>query len=59
MSNIKGELFKDKSGEIRARIKGNNNKIIATTEGYKNKNGAENALKLLGINKKDIKDLRK
>lgn len=59
MPNIKGELFKDRKGEVRARVRGKNNRIIATTEGHKNKGGAENALKLLGVNKKDINDLRK
>ena len=59
MPNTKGELFKDKRGEVRGRVRGNNNRIIATTEGYKNKSGAENALRLLGVNKKTINDLRK
>ncbi len=59
MPNTKGELFKDKKGEVRARVRGNNNRIIATTEGYKNKTGAVNALRLMGINKKAINDLRK
>lgn len=59
MSNTKGELFKDKKGELRGRVRSNNNRIIATTEGYKNKSGVENALKLLGINKRSINDLRR
>lgn len=59
MPNTKGELFKDKKGETRGRVRGNNNRIIATTEGYKNKSGAENALKLLGVSKSAINDLRK
>lgn len=56
MANTKGEIFKDRKGEIRARVKSSNGKIIATTEGYKNKSAAENALKLLGVNKKDTTD---
>lgn len=59
MGNVKGEIFKDKAGELRARVRGGNNRIIATTEGYKNKSAAKNALDLLGVNKKDISDLTK
>lgn len=59
MKNTKGEIFKDKKGEIRARVKSTNGNILATTEGYKNKASAENALKLLGVNKKDTEDLTK
>lgn len=56
MANTKGEIFKDKAGEFRGRVKGANGKILATTEGYKNKSSAENALKLLGVAKKNTKD---
>ncbi|NCS98852.1 DUF1508 domain-containing protein [Candidatus Parcubacteria bacterium] len=59
MKKVKGELFKDRKGEIRGRVRSNNGNIIATTEGYTRKGSAENALKLLGVNKKDTKDLRK
>lgn len=59
MSKLKGEIFKDKKGEIRGRTKSINGNIIATTEGYKRKAGAENTLHLLGISNKNIKDLRK
>jgi uncharacterized protein YegP (UPF0339 family) len=59
MSNTIGEIFKDKKGEARGRVKGANGKILATTEGYKNKVSAENALKLLGVLKKNTKDLSK
>lgn len=57
--NTKGEIFKDKAGEFRGRVRGGNNRIIATTEGYKNRQAAENALRLLGVNQKDRKDLTK
>jgi len=58
-NNTKGEIFKDKAGEVRGRVKGGNGKILATTEGYKNKASAENALKLLGVLKKNTKDISK
>lgn len=59
MPKTKGEIFKDKKGEIRGRVKSNNGNTIATTEGYKSKKSAENALKLLGVNKKGTEDLTK
>ncbi len=59
MSKTKGKIFKDSKGELRGRVVSNNGNIIATTEGYKNKSSAENALKLLGVNKKDTEDLTK
>ena len=59
MANTKGEIFKDTKGEIRGRVKSTNGNILATTEGYKDKRSAENALKLLGVNKKDTEDLTK
>ena len=59
MSNIKPEIFKHRQGKIRGRVRGNNNRIIVTTEGYERKAGAENALGLLGISKRSINDLRR
>ena len=41
----KFEVFKDKSGEWRFRLKARNNKIIATSEGYTSKRNA-----VIGIN---------
>lgn len=57
MANSKGEIFKDKNDEFRARIRGGNGQTIATTEGYVNKNGAKRALEILGVNQKNTKDL--
>lgn len=35
------EIYKDKVGEWRWRLKAANNEIIATSEGYKEKTGCE------------------
>ncbi len=59
MADLKGEIFKDKKGEFRGRTKSNNGNIIATTEGYKNKQSAKKALDLLGIKKNKIEDQTK
>ena len=40
----KFELFKDKKGEFRWRLKAGNGEIIATSEGYKTKAGANNGI---------------
>ena len=38
------EIFKDKKGEFRFRVKARNGKIIATSEGYKTKRSCENGI---------------
>jgi len=38
------EVYKDKAREWRWRLKGTNNKIIATSEGYKEKAGCEDGI---------------
>ena len=40
----KFELYKDASDEYRFRLKAGNGEIILTSEGYKNKAGAENGI---------------
>lgn len=55
----KGEIFKDKANEHRARVKGGNGQKIAVTEGYKNKSDAKRALEIMGVKKKNTKDLTK
>jgi uncharacterized protein YegP (UPF0339 family) len=40
----KVEIFKDKKGEWRFRVKAGNNKIIAVSEGYKTKQGCKNGV---------------
>ena len=46
---MKIEIYKDKQGEYRARIKSPNGKIIwATSESYKQKRSVEKAVEMLG-----------
>ena len=40
----KFELYKDKAGEYRFRLKAKNGEIIATSEGYKTKASCENGI---------------
>lgn len=51
--NPKFELYEDKSGEFRFRLKAKNGQVIATSEGYKAKksclNGIESVRKNAGI----------
>ncbi len=45
---MKFEVYKDKSGEWRWRLKATNGQIIATSgEGYVNKSGCESGIDLL------------
>ncbi len=59
MTKAKGEIFKDKNKDFRGRVKSSNGRKIAVTEGYENRNGAENALKILGISKRNMVDKTK
>ncbi|WEK62197.1 MAG: YegP family protein [Candidatus Microbacterium colombiense] len=38
------ELYTDKSGEYRFRLKAGNGEVIATSEGYSSKSGALNGI---------------
>ncbi len=38
------ELYEDKAGEYRFRLKARNGEVIATSEGYKSKSGCENGI---------------
>ena len=40
----KFELYKDKAGEVRFRLKAGNGENILASEGYKDKSGAENGI---------------
>ena len=40
----KFELYKDKGGEFRFRLKAGNGEKILASEGYKDKSGAENGI---------------
>ncbi|MFA9379796.1 MAG: YegP family protein [Acetanaerobacterium sp.] len=42
--NPKFELYSDKSGEYRFRLKARNGEIIAVSEGYKSKQSCENGI---------------
>lgn len=43
-TNPKFEVYKDKAGEFRFRLKARNGEIIATSEGYKAKDGCKNGI---------------
>ena len=49
----KFELYKDKSGKFRFRLKASNGQIIATGEGYKTKTGALNGIASIKRNAAD------
>lgn len=44
MANGKFELYKDKAGEYRFRLKAGNGENIGSSEGYKTKSGATNGI---------------
>ncbi len=44
VTNPKFELYEDKAGEFRFRLKARNGEIIATSEGYAAKSGALNGI---------------
>jgi uncharacterized protein YegP (UPF0339 family) len=46
----KFELFKDKSGKYRFRLKASNGQVIATGEAYESKAAAENGIKSVQTN---------
>ena len=55
LPNPKFEVYKDKKGEIRFRLKSSNGQIIATSEGYKDMAGAMNGVKSVKKNAADAK----
>ena len=44
VKNPKYEIYQDKAGEYRFRLKAANGQVIATSEGYKAKDGCENGI---------------
>jgi uncharacterized protein YegP (UPF0339 family) len=44
MTHPKFEMYEDKAGEFRFRLKARNGEIIATSEGYKTKASCENGI---------------
>ncbi len=51
----KYEIYRDKAGEIRFRLKASNGQIIATSEGYSAKASAVNGIDSIGRNAPDAK----
>lgn len=49
----KFELYKDKRGEFRFRLKAGNGEVIATSEGYSSKAGAKNGIESVRKNAPD------
>ena len=52
-TNPKFELYQDKAGEYRFRLKARNGEIIATSEGYKTKASCENGIESVRKNVPD------
>ena len=50
MSHPKFEMYQDKAGEYRFRLKARNGKIVGTSEGYTNKAGCLNGIESVKIN---------
>ena len=55
LKNPKFEVYLDKAGEFRFRLKARNGEIIATSEGYKAKASALNGIQSIGKNAPDAK----
>lgn len=53
--NPKFEMYEDKAGEFRFRLKAKNGQIIATGEGYKAKSGCKNGIESIRKNAPDAK----
>lgn len=53
VSNPKFEMYKDKGGEFRFRLKARNGQIIATSEGYASKASCENGIESVRKNAPD------
>ncbi|MCR5686079.1 MAG: YegP family protein [Lachnospiraceae bacterium] len=53
IKNPKFEIYKDKAGEFRFRLKATNGQIIATGEGYKDKKACKNGIESVKKNAAD------
>lgn len=51
----KFEMYTDKAGEFRFRLKAKNGEVIATSEGYKTKTSCENGIASVKKNAEDAK----
>lgn len=49
----KFEIYKDKAGEFRFRLKASNGQIVLSSEGYKSKSGVQNGIKSVQNNAGD------
>ncbi len=54
----KFELYEDKAGEFRFRLKARNGEVIATSEGYKAKNSALNGIESVKKNAVDAETVK-
>ena len=52
-SNPKFEIFEDKAGSFRFRLKSRNGKVVAVSEGYTTKAGCENGIESVRKNAPD------
>ena len=62
LTNPKFEVYQDKAGEFRFRLKARNGEIIATSEGYKAKSGCMNGIDSIKRNAPDaeiVEDIKK
>ena len=50
VSNPKFQLFRDKAGQFRFRLRSRNGKIIAVSEGYQTRSGCENGIQSIREN---------
>ncbi|MBM9547821.1 YegP family protein [Leptospira sp. 201903074] len=48
--SAKFEIYKDKAGEFRFRLKASNGEIIASSEGYSSKQACENGINSVKAN---------
>ena len=53
VTNPKYELYQDKSGEYRFRLKASNGEIIAASQGYTSKQSCKNGIESVGKNAPD------
>ena len=58
LKNPKYEVYADKSGEFRFRLKARNGEIIATSEGYKSKPGCLNGIESVKKNAPDAETVK-
>ena len=52
----KFEIYKDKAGESRFRLKAGNGEIILSSEGYKSKSSCKNGIESVKKNSRDAKN---